>query len=581
MKINFFLLSNMFIMTFMYGITPQEIDTIEQQKAKERSKAISDNQPILRNINLLENNATQKIRSHLIFNEKPCFYIKNIHLVGDKAFKFQSSLDKVLKDVNFTSKGECVGVNGIKELVTSTQNEIIKRGFVTSKVIINEQDLKSGQLEFLILSGKVDNIYFDLNEENLTFVKRAKKINAIPIKKGSILNIRDIEQGLENFKRLPTVEADIQIVPSTKEDFSDLNIKWSQKESPFRFSLSFDDAGSLGTGKYQTNLTTAIDNLLTINDIFYVSWGGDIGGYDKAEIINLDGTTNKEKGASYNRGLHYSIPLGYWLVSFNENRYNYHQMVAGANQIYDYSGQSKTSDIGLSYLFQRNSTGKSIISWKGWEKDTKSFIDDAEIIVQRRKIAGYEVGLSHEEKLGNHFLNFKTSYKQGTGARNATKAPEEAFEEGTHRMKIFTTDILFVGNISPKFKYEGTLHSQWNKTPLIAQDKLSIGGRYSIRGFDGNLVLSAERGWINRNTFTTPLNQYHQLYSAIDIGHVSGKSSQYLLGQTLIGSGFGVKGIFEMNGKLSYDIFSGFSLRKPQNFKTEEPVVAFSINYAF
>jgi len=36
-----------------------------------------------------------------------------------------------------------------------------------------------------------------------------------------------------------------------------------------------------------------------------------------------------------------------------------------------------------------------------------------------------------------------------------------------------------------------------------------------------------------------------------------------------------------MNGKLSYDIFSGFSLRKPQNFKTEEPVVAFSINYAF
>jgi len=184
LKINFFLLSNMFIMTFMYGITPQEIDTIEQQKAKERSKAISDNQPILRNINLLENNATQKIRNHLIFNEKPCFYIKNIHLVGDKAFKFQSSLDKVLKDVNFTSKGECVGVNGIKELVTSTQNEIIKRGFVTSKVIINEQDLKSGQLEFLILSGKVDNIYFDLNEENLTFVKRAKKINAIPIKKG-------------------------------------------------------------------------------------------------------------------------------------------------------------------------------------------------------------------------------------------------------------------------------------------------------------------------------------------------------------------------------------------------------------
>ncbi len=35
--------------------------------------------------------------------------------------------------------------------------------------------------------------------------------------------------------------------------------------------------------------------------------------------------------------------------------------------------------------------------------------------------------------------------------------------------------------------------------PLTQQDKLSIGGRYTVRGFDGELSLSGEKGWLWRN----------------------------------------------------------------------------------
>lgn len=51
---------------------------------------------------------------------------------------------------------------------------------------------------------------------------------ALPARPGDILNLRDIEQALENFKRVPTAEADIEIVPGEQPGESDLLIKWRQ-----------------------------------------------------------------------------------------------------------------------------------------------------------------------------------------------------------------------------------------------------------------------------------------------------------------------------------------------------------------
>jgi len=64
--------------------------------------------------------------------------------------------------------------------------------------------------------------------------------NALPISEGDILNLRDIEQGLENFKRATTAEADIQVTPTetaAQPGDSDLVIHYQQR-FPFRFNVS-------------------------------------------------------------------------------------------------------------------------------------------------------------------------------------------------------------------------------------------------------------------------------------------------------------------------------------------------------
>ena len=58
--------------------------------------------------------------------------------------------------------------------------------------------------------------------------------------------------------------------------------------------------------------------------------------------------------------------------------------------------------------------------------------------------------------------------------------------------------------------------------------------------------------------------QGHQLYIGMDVGHVSGPSAQWLLGQTLAGAAVGVRGQVKAGGSLHYDLFTSRALRKIQ-----------------
>ena len=73
----------------------------------------------------------------------------------------------------------------------------------------------------------------------------------------------------------------------------------------------------------------------------------------------------------------------------------------------------------------------------------------------------------------------------------------------------------------------------------------------------------------------------HQFYLALDSGHVSGDSAQYLLGQTLIGAAAGLRGQFKAGGSLNYDLFAGKPIKKPKGFSKRTAVFGFNLNYSF
>lgn len=186
----------------------QQFNSQEQLRQQENLKSLRQQQeikPDVRDEVDALKQAPLKASIEIPDNESPCFTINKIELVGDDAAKFQFALDEVLtQSIASVNKadtkpilGQCLGVQGINAVMNRVQNAIIAKGYITTRLLAAPQDLKTGVLQLTIIPGHVSAIKFTPDSS-----KHISMWNAAPINSGDILNLRDIEQTLENFKRV-------------------------------------------------------------------------------------------------------------------------------------------------------------------------------------------------------------------------------------------------------------------------------------------------------------------------------------------------------------------------------------------
>lgn len=496
-------------------------------------------------------------------SESPCFEIRHVHLVGDAADTLSRSLGGVLAGPD-SAIGRCLGVQGVNVAAERAQQALIEQGYVTSRILLAPQDLSGGRLELTVVPGRIRAIRWAAGTTD-----RATLVNAIPARPGDLLNLRDIEQGLENLKRVPTAQADIQIEPGDEPGQSDLVVSW-QQAFPFRLLTSLDDGGSAATGKYQGSVTVSYDHAFTLNDLLYLTINHDLGGGDTGRRGTRGHTA------------HYSIPWGDWLLALTASQNRYHQSVAGLSQDYLYSGDSQNAEARLSRLLYRDASRKTTLGLKAWMKRSANFIDDTEVRPQRRATGGWELGLAHKESLGTSTLELSLAHRRGTAAFGAQRAPEESFGEGTSRLRLSTAEVNLQVPFqlgSHKLRYLGTYRAQWNGTPLTPQDRFAIGGRYTVRGFDGESSLSADRGWLVRNDWVASLGEGGlEPYLGLDYGQVRGPSSANLVGKHLAGVVLGLRGNVK---RLGFDVFVGKPVSRPTYFRSASVTAGFSLNASF
>nr|WP_239689748.1 ShlB/FhaC/HecB family hemolysin secretion/activation protein [Rodentibacter heylii] len=465
----------------------------------------------------------------------------------------------------------CIGSEGISVLLRCIQNRLIDVGLVTTRVVVEPQDLRSGMLVLTVIPGKVGRIQLQ-DQSAVPFATRGTLWFAMPMAQGDILNVRDLEQGLENLKRVPSADANIELMPSEEVGETDVVIQYKQG-LPFHLTLGLDDSGTKATGRLQGSATFSWDNVFTLNDMFYISG---------TRSFKRDSDDAEGDYGSKNVSLYYAIPWKDYLLTLFGSRYIYHQTVVGAFESYVYSGKSQQMKANLSRLLSHSSQHKTYINGGVWARKSSNYINDTEIEVQRRRTAGWELGVNHTQYIGKATLQLTANYKRGTGAYRALSAPEEDFGEGTSRMQIVTASVDFtypftIGNQALRFNTSWS--GQWNQTPLVQQDKFSIGGRYTVRGFDGELTLSGERGWVWRNELVwSVMNKGHELYLGVDKGVVRSHQEELQVGDRLTGTVVGLRG--NLWG-LNYEYFVGMPIKKPEGFRTSHVTTSFNLSYRF
>ncbi|RDB36438.1 MAG: ShlB/FhaC/HecB family hemolysin secretion/activation protein [Spirobacillus cienkowskii] len=492
--------------------------------------------------------------------EDQCYKINKINFIdnqNDLFFWFESYVKPYLST--------CIGVEGIQQIVNVLNNSLIEKGYITSRVAVPEQNLTDGVLDFKVMIGKIAAIRM-VEQGDLT---RSEDTNwgiwqnAFPIKSGDVLNIRDIEQGVEQMKRLPSQKVTTKIEPGENPNFSIVIIEREKIKftSRIRFGTTVDNSGSKSLGRTQLSSFLAFDNLLGISDLLSAS-----------SMSNVENLTQYNMSQSLT--LSYSIPFYYHLfsVSNSYNRFGQTLKLTTANELS--RGNSNKTDYRWDYTPFRSASAKIGIYSLLSIRRAESFISDREIITQRRKTTNIEVGASVKKMYSRSNFTTQVAYREGTGWFGAESDFQKTeSNQMTIRPKIFTAQFNFNYLFTPwekKIQFSSNHRLQYTKDKTTATDQFSIGGRNTVRGFDGDVILLSENGYLVRNDFTMPLGFLSHLgnyntYLALDYGYVWGPNSNELVGRNLGGTALGLQGQFSI---FQFDIALATPILKPKDFKS-------------
>ena len=489
------------------------------------------------------------------------FYIKQIQLDGVP--KELSFLNKIARK----HEQKHVTVSDIANIRNAFQRKLLDKGFVTSQVYIPEQNLNAGTLQFMVMPGRVEDIRYSTSSAHGPWR------TAFPVRPGDILNIRDVEQGLEQMKRVSSQSVTMQLLPGTSVGTSIIELSIKQ-DKPVHGSISFDNSGLESTGIYQGSFTSSFDQVFRANDTFTMSLSGDLSG---------SGSIKGTRAASLN----YVIPHGKDTFSLSFSKSRYHQTIQSNPYDFTYSGKSTTMKAKWNHVWSRTQREKRAFDISISTRHNHRFINDMEIPVQALRTTSMEFGVSNRKYIGNATLYTRLGFQWGIGALGAQPEHKASVAMGgpTSRYHMWLVDVdyrkPFIMGHRPA-SFTSSFHGQWVQggKRLYSVDTINIGNRYSIYGFDGEYTLMGDSGWYVRNEVSSVIPRLNtEVYLGLDVGAVYGKSTEALVGRTIAGTALGIRGNYSSG--LLFDAFVSTPLYKPQGYHTKKFYSGFTVGYRF
>jgi len=463
--------------------------------------------------------------------------------------------------------GRCLGRHGIELVIRRLSARLIAEGYITTRVGLPEQELGAGILRLEVVPGRIGAIRYADPDPDLSWR------SAFPARPGDLLNLRDIEQALEQFKRVPSQDALIDIAPGGQPGESDVVIT-IKRNKPWRIGFTAADGGSRATGRNQGSMSLSLDNPLGLNDLFSASVNGDL-------------WNDRDTRGTEGYGLNYSIPWGYWTAMLNGGSSRYRQTVQGINQTFVSSGESTTGDLRIQRTVHRGQAHKTSLYFRLQTRAQRSAINGVDLVTQHRQTTAAELGMAHRHHLGTAQLDLTLAHREGVPWFGGMEdAPGHAANAATWRYRMNTLDaaLLLPFRVADRpLRWNSALRIQQTSDTLYATDYFAIGNRYTVRGFDGESTLAAERGGYWRNDLEALLgNSGNTLYLGLDCGRVEGPGTATLPGQSLAGAAIGLRGAHAVNdAALTFDVFAGWALRKPAGLTTARPSAGFQLSLQY
>ncbi len=496
-----------------------------------------------------------------INKDETCFTVSKVNIEGNTLFA-----PEILNGVIGPYTDKCLTLSHINNLVAELSNLYLENGYVTSRAYIVPQDLSDGILNLVVLEGFVEGISSKdntLSDTELTL--------AFPVNVSQILNIRDLEQGLENLNRLGQNQTTLAMEPGQEQGGSIVGIQ-NKLSSNWRGTMGFTNTGIASTGEYQADANLTYENLLGLNESLITSISSNVGGHDLPIA----------ESRSYS--LVASLPYGYWLFGFNNSYFEYKQSVIGTEVDFLTHGTSFNSTLSANYTLMRDQAEKLQLSLAFTRKESKNFIEDVFLETSSRTLYVWDAAATYVHHLPAGSLDVTVHINKSVPWWDAKR--ELAVAEDDFQFTKYFADVGF----SSKFdvyqhpiQFRTSLHLLYAPNEILGSEGVTVGGRYSVRGLAHGL--SGYRGGYIRTDFHTPLPWQlpfsigGQFHFGIDIGasntpgEIERKHSDWVAGSVV-----GLQLYYEsFNLNLSY----ARALEAPAYLNAQKQEIDFSVRFSF
>ena len=413
-----------------------------------------------------------------------CVNIKKVEFDGNtKISTFR--IDKIIKPY----LNKCLTVDDINKILNAVTNAYIDAGYITSGayLVSRQTKLADGILQIKIIEGTITKF---------TGVSEAERKTAFPWVLGSIFNLRDIEQGLDQMNRLSSNHAKMEIKANEIADGTSQVVITNEKDGTTELSLYTDNLGSESVGEYRAGLGLVQDNLFGINDQINI-------GYTNS----LSDTWHNKYSRAVSFGM--SVPFGYWTFTNNASYSEYKTYMilpVSKEKLYSY-GDNFTESFIVDRIISRGQRYKVSLSASINYKEPNNYTHVLDIITKNeassRKLAFLEYGLPMTFYFNNGVIFAKPSYVDGKTLfgipRDDGTYPQKA-QFDAYKLYLYSGWNLGFAHFSTVFD------GQYTDDEVLSSETIYIGGETSVRGFRDNGV-SGDSGFYIRNDLDFNLSQ--------------------------------------------------------------------------
>ncbi|MBU9831839.1 MULTISPECIES: ShlB/FhaC/HecB family hemolysin secretion/activation protein [Rahnella] len=484
----------------------------------------------------------------------PCFDIHDITLSG--ADHMPARIQQKLTEPYLQ---QCLGIGQINALVKQVSDWYIGQGYITSRAFLTEQDLFSGTLSLTIMEGKLEAIKME-NQRG------AMLAMAFPGRVGKILNLRDIEQGMEQINRLRKTPVQIEIQPGSQPGYSIVNLT-STPEFPLQVSAGFDNSGQKSTGTGQVSGSLTGNNLLGLADHWFVSASRSSDGASDHDAKSVQAGVN--------------LPYGYWLFDYNYSYSDYLSTIESQGYLWRSTGDSQAHRFTLSRVLFRNGDMKTAARLGLTHRLNRNYLNDAPLESSTRSLTSWTAGLNHSQKLWGGYATLNPAFSRGVpwfgGESDEDKKPDAPRAE----FSKWTMSTSYYRPVTQRITWLTSAYGQWADDRLYGSERLTVGGESSVRGFKEQ-YLSGDNGGYWRNELDTQLFAMPGLgqissVTALDGGYLQRSNHDTNASGTLWGAAVGLA---STNAHFSSQFTVGWPLSYPDSLAPDRVTVYYRIGFA-